>query len=210
MAKNERDDQPKEKTLEERMLDFQERQLRIQEGQLKVQQDQLKQTASKSKAAPHLISAFNPQGQKDYKMPALKCEVHIPFPQTPALHGFDYEEVELINQIEPGDFTIELLDQTPQKVIVVGTKNETSGKLDLLRFTGGWDADAKSYAPLFTHSNKGLFPGIKNMCRQILNGAPGMAEAHAAAPQILTMKERVRRTTLAEDDPKHLPLSVSA
>lgn len=204
------DDQPKEKTLEERMLDFQERQLRIQEGQLKVQQDQLKQTESKSKAAPHLISAFNPQGQKDYPIPQLKCEVHMPWSQTPALHGFDYEEVELINQIQPGEYTIDLLDDTPQKVHVVGTKNETTGKLELLRFTGGWDADAKSYAPLFMHSNKHLFPGIKNLCRQILRGEKGVAEAHAAAPEILTMKERVRRTTLAPEDPKHLPLSVSA
>jgi hypothetical protein len=201
----------KEKTIEERMLEFQERQLAIQEGQLKVQQDQLKQTESKSKKSPALVSAFNPQGQKDYPMPALKCEVFMPFSQAPGTHGFDYEEVELINRIQPGEYRIEMKDESILTVTVVGPINGTTGKVESLRFAGPWDPEAKMFAPLYTRDNKEQFPGIKSMCRQILRGSPGIAEAVAeGAPEILTIKERTRRTTLPESDPKHLPVSVSA
>ncbi len=44
----------------------------------------------------------------------------------------------------------------------------------------------------------------------MLNGKPGLAEATEGAPEILTIKERVRRTKLPENDPKQLPVSVSA
>lgn len=201
---------PQDKTLEERMLDFQERQLRIQEAQVKVQEQQLKQTEAKSKTAPALVSAFNPQGQKDYPIPALKCEVWMPWQQTPALHGFDYEEVELLNRLEPGSYDVELNNGDIEHVAVVGVTNRVSQKLERMTFTRGWDEDAKCYTALFTHENRQYFPSLKNMLRQMLRGQPGMAEAGEAAPEILTMKERVRRTTLPEGDPRKLPMSVSA
>src|SRR5678815_4175568 len=120
----------KEKTLEERMLDFQERQLRIQEAQVKVQEQQLKQTEDKNKKSPAAVSVFNPQGQKDHPMPALKCEVWMPWQQTPALHAFTWEEVELLNQIagrlerkENGTFKIELNNGDVETVVVVPVIN---------------------------------------------------------------------------------------
>lgn len=207
MAKND----PQEKSLEERMLEFNERQLAIQEGQLKVQQAQLKQTESKNKQSPALISAFNPQGQKDYPIPPLKCEMWIPWPQTPAMHGFDFEEVELLNRIEPGEFKVELSNGDIETVVVIGDRNRANGKLERLTFSRGYDPDSRSYIALFTHENRQFFPGLKNLLRQMLRGAPGLAEGYAeGAPEILTIKERTRRTTLPESDPKHLPVSVSA
>ncbi len=200
----------REKTLEERMLDFQERQLKIQEAQVKVQQDQLKQTEAKSKKSPALVSAFNPQGQKDHPMPPLKCEVWMPWQQTPALHAFTYEEVELLNRLQPGEYKIELNNGEIETVAVVGQINRVTNKLEKLTFSRGWDEDSRSYTALFTRENRQYFPALTNMLRQMLRGEAGMAEAAEGAVEILAMKERLRRTTLAEDDPKRLPLSVSA
>ncbi len=216
MANVEKPPVVKEKTLEERMLEFQERQLRIQEDQVKVQQAQLKQTEAKSKKAPALVSAFNPQGEKDHPMPRLACEVWMPWQQRPADHAFTYEEVELLNQLagrlerkEPGTFQIELNNGDIETVIVVPVINRVSRKIERMTFSRGWDEDAKTYVALFTHENRQYFPALTNMLRQMLRGQAGLAEAMEGAPEILTMKERLRRTTLPAEDPKHLALSVS-
>jgi hypothetical protein len=206
----------KELTMEERMLRFQERQLEIQERQLAlqegnahVQKEQLKQTARKSNQfGPH-VSIFNPQGEKDYPMPALKCEVEIGFPQTPQAHGFDYEEVELINLLEPCETTIELNDGTIIPACIVGQKDQITKRWEKIALRGPKDPDTGKYTPLFTHSNKQQFPMLKVLLRHILG---------ERAEGVLTMAQRRRKCRdweLAEDKDAAvaagaLPVSVGA
>ncbi len=183
----------------------------------KVQDAQLKALEAKSKKSPAAVSVFNPQGQKDYPMPALKCEVWMPWQQTPALHGFDWEEVELLNLIaarcerkEGTTFQIELNNGDVETVVVVPVINRVSQKIERMTFSRGWDEDARAYVALFTHENRQYFPSLKNMLRQMLRGVASMAEASEGAVEVMTMKERVRRVELPDGDPKQLPRSVSA
>lgn len=189
------------KTLEERMLDFQERQLAIQEAAVAVQKKQLQQTAPKSNTAPPEISVYNPRGQKDFPMPVLKCDVWMPWQQTPTLHGMDREEVELMNLLEPGEYDIEMNNGDTERLVIVGQINRVNGKLERLTWTRGWDEDARQYTALFTHENRQYFPGLKNMLRQMLG---------EKAVGVLTIKEERRRTQLPETDPKHLAISLGA
>jgi hypothetical protein len=150
--------------------------------QSQVSQTHLKRSAPRSnQAGPH-ISAFNPRGEKDYPMPPLKCEVNMPFPQRPGLHGFTREEVELMNLVEPGDYVIELNDGNPQRVSVIGKKNHADGRLEGLTFSGPLDPDSGRYTPLFTAENKQRFPTCANLLRQIVG---------AKADGVLPMKQEV-------------------
>jgi hypothetical protein len=222
MAKETKDD-PREKSIEERMLEFQERQLAIQERQLRaqeaqagIQSEQLKQTAKKNLASPPLVSAFNPQGEKDYPMPRLKCEVWMPWPQTPAFHAFDWEEVELINLVEPGEYTIRLNNDELCPVVVIGTVNKVNGKLERMQFSRGWDEDARHHTALFTPENHRDFPSLRLLLRQMLGEPlPDGTVLNPVKPgrdsmTVLTLKARIARTKLPAEAPNHLPVSVGA
>lgn len=197
-----------ELSIEERLLRIQEQQLAIQQAQVNaqiastdVQRAQLKQTQSRSLASPPKISVFNPRGQKDYPMPTLKCELEAAFPMTPTLHMLDREEVELCNLLEPGEFQIEMLDGTQQAVNIIGQKHAIHGTWEKLAIRGHKDPDTGKYMALFTHTNKQVFPAFRVLLRQLLGDR---------ADGVLPIKEEMRRVTLAEDDPKHLPVSVGA
>lgn len=140
----------------------------IQEGNQAVQKAQLKQTAPRSNQSGPKISAFNPRGEKDYPMPVLKCEVHMPFPQTPNAHGFDREEVELMNQVVPGEYPVELNDGSILKINIIGRKNHATGAIESLSFSGPIDPDTHHPTPLFTASNKQQFPQLRTILRQII------------------------------------------
>lgn len=146
-------------------------------------QAHLKRTAPKSNTASPQISAFNPRGQKDFPMPDLKCEVHMPFPQRPTMHGFTREEVELMNLVEPGDYVIEMADGSTQKVSIIGKKNN-DGRIEQMRFAGPFDPDTGTHTALFTRNNKQTFPALANMLRQIVGDA---------ADAVMPMKEEVKR-----------------
>lgn len=187
--------------LQERNADLQERQLVVQEAAAGVQAAQLKQTAPKSNAAGPKISAFNLRGEKDFPMPALKCEVVAPFASTPTLHAYTREEVELLNQIEPGVYEVELADQSVATLNVVGTKNSQSGALERLEFVGMYDEATRGYASFYTKERKQIIPPLTVMLRQILGDA---------AQDVLTMREEAKRIALPVEHKDYLAVSVGA
>lgn len=157
-------------------------------AQTQVTQAHLKRTAPKSNTAAPAISAYNPRGQKDFPMPELKCEVHMPFPQRPQLHGFTREEVELMNMVQPGDYVIEMADGSSQKISIIGKKNN-DGRVESMRFAGPFDPDTNNHTALFTKENKQTFPALANMLRQIVGDA---------SDAILSMKEEVKKVKAGE------------
>jgi hypothetical protein len=201
---------PTEKTatlsLEERQLANEERQLAIQERQIALQEEALKVSRAHEKLArkksldyPPMISPFNPRGEKDFPMPDLKCEIHAPWSMKPGLHGNDREEVELFNLLEPGEYQVELLDQTTVTLCVLAEKNAVTGKLEHMALMGAYDPGEKQHAAFFTQDRKQIVPPMRHLLRQML----GEKAAH-----VLPMKEELRRIALPPDHPQHLPVSV--
>jgi hypothetical protein len=141
---------------------------KIAENSQRVQASQLKQTAPRNNAQGPRTSPYNPRGEKDYPMPTLKCEMHMPFPSSPANHPFDREEVELLNLVEPGKYGIELNDGSVRFVVLNGRRNRLTGHVDSIRWEGEADEDSGHPTPLFTGHNKQEYPGLKVMLRQML------------------------------------------
>lgn len=141
---------------------------KIAENSQRVQAAQLKQTAPRNNAQGPRISPYNPRGEKDYPMPTLKCEMHMPFPSSPAIHAFDREEVELLNLVEPGKYAIELNDGSVRIIVIQGKRNRLTGHVDSIRWEGEPDEDSGHQTPLFTGHNKQEYPGLKIMLRQML------------------------------------------
>lgn len=203
-----------ELTIEERMLAFQERQLAIQERQLElqersqgIQKEQLKQTRRRSNISGALRSPFNPRGDKDYDLPALKCEMWDPFKVTdPHIGGFTREETELYNLVQPGEYKIKMNDGTYQTVCVVGTTNDETGQLFKLDFRGPRDEEGH-HTGLHTKDRRPNMPATHLRLRMIINRDPDL-ETPGPADAVMTMREEVRRITLPVDDPKYLPISL--
>jgi len=136
-------DEPKEWTIEERLLKFQEDQLAFQKRQLEVEglrakaqqavaEATAKRLAPKSLEIAELaqISVFNPRGERTYPMPRLKCEILAPWPISPNGHNCTREEVELFNLLEPGLYAITLNDDAPAKMEVSARRNEATGVIE--------------------------------------------------------------------------------
>jgi hypothetical protein len=104
-------------------------------------------------------SVFNPRGDKlaDYQMPRLKCEIHAPWKIHPEYHGLDREEVELFNLLQPGEYRIELNDQSTAKVTVRAITNDVTGKLEKMHVIANW-----------TEEHKGKYPAMRWMLRQMI------------------------------------------
>lgn len=143
----------------------------LQRQQGETAKTHLKRSAPKSNTAAPLISAFNPRGEKDFPMEELKCEVNMPFPQKPGMHGMDREEVALMNLVVPGDYVIMLNDDAPQQVSIIGKKNHATGKIEQMNFSGPIDPDTGHPTPLYTASNRQQFPSLRSMLRQIVGDA---------------------------------------
>lgn len=163
-----------------------------------VQKEQLKQTKRRSNTVGPMRSPYNLRGDKDYPMPPLKCAVHYQFSMSAELHSLDREEVELMNRVEPGQYTIEMADGQPQVLFVVGRMNDLTGQMDEMQFRGPKD-EKGNYSGLFTEDRKGRFPSTKSILRQILGD-----KAH----DVITMKEEARRIALPPSDPLYLPVSL--
>lgn len=164
MAKPTEESTPAEPTMAQVMARLAD----IAEENQRVSKAQLKQTAKKSNTAGPGISAFNPRGEKDFAMPELQCEFNMPFLQKPGMHGMDREEVELINQLVPGEYAVELNDASSISVNVIGRKNHATGKIESMTFSGPIDPDTHHPTPLYTAQNKQQFPSLRNMLRQMV------------------------------------------
>lgn len=168
---------------------------------LEVQREQLKQTRKKSNTKPPLISAWNPQGENFYPMPRLKCTVLMPWPQTPETHGFTWEEVELVNLLELGEYTVTLTDGTTVKANLIGTRHPSTGAITKMAFMGAIDETGMP-GSLYTAERKNVMPALVAMLRDMLD-QKGIKHDH-----VLTMAERLRRTTLPKEDERFLPVAV--
>ena len=133
-----------------------------------VQRTQLKQTAPKSNTRGPGTSPYNPRGEKDYPMPRLNCLHMMPFEQKPELHGLDREEVELINLLKPGKYTIEMNDGALKTIVLNGKINRITGAVESIRWEGEQDPDSGHPSPLFTGHNKQEFPSLRVIMRQML------------------------------------------
>lgn len=183
----------------------------IAENSQRVQAAQLKQTAPRNNAQGPRTSPYNPRGEKDYPMPTLKCEMHMPFPQSPAMHAFDREEVELINLVEPGKYAIELNDGSVRYIVLNGKRNRLTGRVDSIRWEGEPDEDSGHPTPLFTGHNKQEYPGLKIMLRQMLGEKKAFRDEENAekygtddSPATDVMSMRVEQRKIAAylaDDP---------
>lgn len=134
-----------------------------------------------NKSAP-LISVLNPRGEKDFPMPRLKCEIWAPWRSRPEDHGLDREEVELFNLLEPGEYVIELVDGSQQKVVVLATRHAITGAYTRLTLSGPLSDEGKP-TPLFTAEIKDRFPAMRLMLRDILGDK---------AKDVMTMKQEVK------------------
>lgn len=150
-------------------------------------QAQAKVNDPSNKVGPE-VSVFNPRGQKDHRMPVLKCEIWAPWRSRESDHSLDREEVELFNLLQPGEYVIELVDGTPQKIVVIPQRHTISGEITRLTLSGPLNDDGKATS-LFTAENKGLFPAMRLMLREILGDA---------AKDVLTMKQEVALITKGE------------
>ena len=164
MAKEKLEQDPAEPTMASVMARLAD----IAEQNNRVQRQQLKQTAPRSHQSGHKISVFNPRGEKDFPMPPLKCEVHMPFPLNPSNHGMDREEVELMNLVNPGEYQIEKNDGELMTVNVIGRRNHATGDLESMFFSGRIDPDTGHPTPFVTRENRQQFASLRVMLRQIL------------------------------------------
>lgn len=168
----------------------------------RVQSQQLKQTAPKSNTRGPATSPYNPRGQKDYPMPELKCMHMMPFEQKPSLHGLDREEVELINLLRPGKYTIEMNDGALKTVVLNGKINRITGDVESIRWEGEPDPDSGHPSPLFTGHNKQEFPSLRVIMRQMLGQKSAFRDSDngdtygiepSPADDVMPMKIELRR-----------------
>ena len=169
---------------------------------LDVSQEQLKQTKKPSNRRVPLISFQNPQGQNFYPMPVLKCEVLLPYPQQPNDHAMTWEEVELMNRIELGAYTVHLVDGTAVGANVIGTRHPSTGVVTKMAFMGPHDDASGQMRTLYTIERKQLMPALTVTLREMLT------QKGIRHDDVLTMAERERRCLLPATDADHLPVAV--
>lgn len=171
-------------------------------GGQQVQRAQLKQTAPKSNTRGPATSPYNPRGEKDYPMPELACLHLMPFEQKPSLHGLDREEVELINMVKPGKYTVEMNDGGLRTIFLNGKVNRLNGRVEQIRWEGEPDPDSGHPSPLFTGHNKQEFPALRVILRQMLgqksafrdeDNADKYGRDDSPAEQVMPMKVELKR-----------------
>ena len=124
---------------------------------------------------PPDISVFNLRGDKDFKRPRLKCEFFIPWPVTNDQESLTREELELLNLLTPGEFSVLRSDRTRIKMTV--------------RQINKLDSDAPSRIMInhdtgFNNDNQRLLPF--DWMRQLAMANP---KIRTAVANVLTMEE---------------------
>lgn len=204
MAKKDTTEETPEAGQEVTLAQVLDRLAAIQEAGVGVQAAQLKQTAPKSNASPPKISVYNPRGEKDFPMPRLKCAITFGFTLRPEQHSLDREEVELFNLLEPSDdYTVEMLDGTQQRICVIGRRSQ-AGALESLVFKGPKDEDG-AYSGLVSNDNRGNFPSLKAIMRQMIGDAT--EDVQTMRQEVAAIKRGELKTT---EDGRSLLVSVGA
>lgn len=122
------------------------------------------------------ISAFNPRGDKDFPRPALKCTMFL-MSQPADQESLTREEIELLNLIEPGEYTITLVDARKILLQVTGEKRLNSEVVSKLLI---------SHPTAFTNEYHTLIP--HNWIRQMAENRHNPV-ARAKAQAVLTMED---------------------
>lgn len=130
-----------------------------------------------------LISTLNPQGDLQFPKPKLKCRMDIPWEAED--DSCTYEEVELLNLLEAGDFVIKRNDNSKVGVTVRVIMNY-DGKPSRL-FMNSETA--------FTEESHWRMPTLVSILRQILGSRPN---TKALAARVLTMDERFEKVASGE------------
>ncbi len=123
------------------------------------------------------ISVYNPQGDLEHPKPMLKCPMLLPWEAD--RDSLTFEEIELLNLLEPGEFTIRRIDGTKLSLTInasVQPNDRTKyNRLVINHETG------------FNNDNFRLMGPMSDWLRQILKQRP---HTHTAAQKVLTMEER--------------------
>ena len=82
---------------------------------------------------PPEISFLNPLGERDHPRPELKCRI-VWAGYEEKKESLTREEIELLNQIEPGDYRVTKSDGVTIP-FTVKAKQGNNGKLEMLRFS---------------------------------------------------------------------------
>lgn len=135
------------------------------------------------------ISVFNPQGDTQFPRPKLKCRMFLPWQAEEA--SLTFEEIELLNLLESGEFTLRRNDDSKITVTVRTIVNESTGKPDRLLVNS---------ETAYNNDNHWMMPPLAKMLREVLRQRPS---TRSAADQVLTMDERVEAVERGE-----LPVSV--
>jgi hypothetical protein len=81
---------------------------------------------------PPDISAYNPKGERDNPRPELRCKmIWVGFKLSAT--GLSREEIELLNQVQPGDYRVTKSDGSTIDFTVTA-KMDRKGKLELVSF----------------------------------------------------------------------------
>ena len=82
---------------------------------------------------PPAISFLNPLGERDHPRPELKCRI-VWAGYEESKESLTREEIELLNQVQPGDYRVTKADGVSIPFTVKG-KTGNNGRLEMLRFS---------------------------------------------------------------------------
>lgn len=129
------------------------------------------------------VSSFNPQGDREYPRPALKCPMFLPWEAEQG--SLTFEEIELLNLLEEGDYAVKRNDGTKLKV-AVKIKMNMNGTPDTLFMNS---------EAAFNEENHWMMPSLVIILRQVLDANPNTRKA---ANEVMTMDERVEAVRSGE------------
>jgi hypothetical protein len=135
-----------------------------------------------NKMAPG-ISDFNPQGDLQFARPKLKCEMLIPWEAE--AESLTVEEIELLNLLEEGTFTIRRNDMSKVEIKVQIRRN-LNGEPDRLLMNSESG---------FNEEFHWIMPSMVSILRQVLGQR---ASTKIAAANVMTMDERLDRVRSGE------------
>jgi len=136
------------------------------------------------------ISDYNPQGDREYPRPSLKCPMFLPWEAEQ--ESLTFEEIELLNLLEDGEYTVKRND---------GVKIGVTIKIKVNR-NGTPDVLMMNSEAAFNEEHHWMMPGLTVILRQVLDSRPN---TRIAAAKVLSMDMRVAMVAS-----KELPVSVGA
>lgn len=149
--------------------------------------DAARQQQPDNRFAP-MISELNPQGDLQHPRPKLKCPMFLPWEAD--WDSLSFEEIELLNLLEQGEYVIKTIDNRRVEV-KVQIKMNYNGKPDRLLMNS---------EAAFNEENGWKMPALTSVLRQIAAHRP---HTKLAASKVLSMDDRIEQVLSGQ-----LPVSV--